>query len=462
MARDPSATENSNDRGDVGALRKLGAFAVSTLLATGGLFVLRLVKNVLFTRLLGPAGRGVYGLVTTIPDLVVSVGNLGFGLGSIYLIAQKRAPLKKILGNAIVFLFFHGILLVIAGSILLANKGFLIGQSDQIVEFRVVIIISVWLILAYHLGMDILTGIKDIHFMNGLRLLYSALPIMLMLIFWYFFQNAVWAGVGAWVLTVLIVVLATGYRLFKLFPGKPEMSRPLLREALSFGLRGNVSMFANAVVRRVDVLFIAYYHGAEAVGFYAVGVSVAEILLAVPEAVALPFLPIRLEMKQGESGSFSAFTIKYVLLFMVVACVFTAVFSKWIIFILFGKTFLQSTASLLWLLPGIIALSLYQFLKADIYSLNRPGLISWVSVLTMGCNLILNYLTIPAYGIAGAAASSSVSYLLSTVILMVFFLKKSGQKPFEVLILKRADISLLIRHIRSVIRSRGGKKDTHE
>jgi O-antigen/teichoic acid export membrane protein len=297
--------------------------------------------------------------------------------------------------------------------------------------------------------MDLLTGIKDIHFLNALRLLYSALPTVVMLLLWLLFGNAVWAGVSAWLFTVFAVVILTGYRLLRISPGHPGISLPLLKKTFSFGLRGNVSMFANAVVRRVDVLFIAYYHGAEAVGLYAVGVSVAEILLAVPGAVALPYLPIRLEMTRGDAGSFSSFTIKYVLLFMVITCSLTAIFSKWIIVTLYGEPFLRSTIPLLWLLPGIIALSIYQFLKADFFSLNRPGFISWVSVLTMMCNLLLNYLTIPAYGLAGAAASSSVSYSLSTAILLISFLKTSGRKPSELLVVKKTELSVVVCQIRN-------------
>lgn len=443
-----------------GALKQLTAFALSTLLTTGGLFILRIIKNVVFTRLLGPAGRGLFGLLSTIPELVVSMGNMGFGLGSIYLISLERADLKKILGNAALYLLLNGVLLMIVGYGLLSYEGILKSDTEMSSEYRMVVAVAVWLVLAYHLGTDILTGIKEIHFMNGLRLLQSALPIVLILILWYLLDNTIWAALGAWLLTALCVAIAIGYRLLKLNPGRLEFSRQLLKKAFSFGLRGNVSMFANAVVRRIDVLFIAHYHGTEAVGLYAVGVSMAEILLAVPDAVALPFLPIRLEMDGDEAGSFSSLTIKYVLVFMLVACSATALLSPWLIVMLYGEPFRSSTIALLWLLPGIIALSLYQFLKADMYSLNRPGLISWISSLTMIGNLILNYLTIPAYGIAGAAASSSASYILSTTILMAFFLKSSGCKLSQLILIKKTELVSIGNQIRSsVLAFHRGKTD---
>ena len=68
----------------------LGKFSLSSLAVTVILFLLRMIKNVVFTRLLGPSGRGVYGLLTTIPGLIISFGNLGFGLGSVYLLSKKK------------------------------------------------------------------------------------------------------------------------------------------------------------------------------------------------------------------------------------------------------------------------------------------------------------------------------------------------------------------------------------
>lgn len=43
------------------------------------------------------------------------------------------------------------------------------------------------------------------------------------------------------------------------------------------------------------------------------------------------------------------------------------------------------------LLPGVLALCLYDFLKTDVLGMGRPGLISQVSVAAMALNLGLNF-----------------------------------------------------------------------
>lgn len=436
------------------SLSILGKFSLSSLAVTAMLFILRMVKNIVFTRLLGPSGRGIYGLLTTIPGLIISFGNLGFGLGSVYLLSKKKYALYKILGNAFFYLLVQGTILALVGAALLSFKGILKADYHTIENFSLLVLVAIPFLLAQHTGGTLLMGIKDIDFYNILRILFSAFPMLFMVLLWLITKDALFSAMAAWTGAIAIVAVISFVQLYKKAGKRFSISIPYLKEAFSFGLRGNISMFANEVVRRIDILFIAYFLGATQVGYYAVSVSVAEILLALPEAIALPFLPIRMGMDSSEAASFSPFVIKYVFLIMVFVCGITALAGKAIIFILYGKDFFPALVPMLCLLPGILALSLYQFLKADIYSINRPGFISIVALISMTSNLVLNYLMIPLYGINGAAISSSVSYAVSTLILFVFFLRKTGLSWDAVLLVKKKDVQLVMDTIVPQIKNR--------
>ncbi|MGD9160756.1 MAG: polysaccharide biosynthesis C-terminal domain-containing protein [Desulfobacteraceae bacterium] len=432
----------------------LGKFSLSSLAVTAILFLLRMIKNVVFTRLLGPSGRGVYGLLTTIPGLIISFGNLGFGLGSIYLLSKKKYELYKVLGNAFLYLLVQGAILTMVGAAPLSFNGILKADYHTVEKFSLLVLVAIPFLLAQRTGGTLLMGIKDIHFYNILQVLFSALPMLLMVAIWLIIKDALFSALVAWTGTIIIVAVISFVRLYRKADKNFGVSIPYIKEAFSFGLRGNISMFANEVVRRVDILFIAYFLGAEQVGYYAVSVSVAEIFLALPDAISLPFLPIRMGMDQSEASSFSPFVIKYVFLIMVFVCGITAFIGKPAIFILYGREFFPALVPMLCLLPGILALSLYQFLKADIYSINRPGFISIVSLITMTCNLVLNYLMIPQYGINGAAISSSISYAISTLIILVFFLRKTGLAWDEVLLVKKKDVQFVVDNVIPQIKNR--------
>jgi O-antigen/teichoic acid export membrane protein len=430
------------------ALKSLGEFALSSLAATAVQFVLRMARNILLTRLLGPSGRGIYGVLSTLPSFVVSFGNLGFGLGSVYLVARHKRDLREVLGNALLYLVIQGAVLTFAGYLVLQVSS-PIRQNLQGVDHLVVfLLIGIPLLLAYTVTCDLLTALKEIHFANGLQVTFAIFPLVVLVLLWWLTGNALMSAVWAWLATNAGIALLGLSRIYRRAGGSPRLSYPAFREAISFGLRGNVSMWANAVVRRIDLLFVAHYAGVEAVGYYAVSVSIAEIILALPDAVSGPFLPLRLGMNETEGRHFSPFVLKYMVVIMSLACLVTALTGKWLILILYGSAFLPALLPLQWLLPGIVGLSLYQFLKADLYHMNRPGLISWVAVFTMVCNLALNVLLIPRYGAVGAAVSSSVCYLISTALLLFFVLRHTGVPLSQVLILRKEDVLLLVRQLR--------------
>lgn len=430
------------------ALKSLGEYALSSLVATALQFVLRMARNVILTRLLGPAGRGIYGLLSTLPGFVVSFGNLGYGLGCYYLVAKRKRDLREILGNSLLYLVVLGAILTVAGYITMQVSDPIRQEFKGVDHLTVLLLVSIPLLLAYNTVADLLSALKEIHFANMLKVSFSIVPIVVMLGYWWLTGNALMAAIWAWLGTNAGITLLGLVRIYRRAGGTPRLSYPALREAFSFGLRGNVNTWANAVVRRIDVLFVAHYAGMEAVGYYAASVSVAEIILALPDAVAGPFLPLRLEMEADEGRHFSPFVIKYILALMTLVCLVTALAGKWLIIILYGAAFLPSLLPLLCLLPGIVGLSLYHFVKADLYHMNRPGLISWVSVLAMICNLALNLLLIPRYGAVGAAISSSVCYLLSTGLLLFFVLRQTGVPASHALILRREDVRLLVDQVR--------------
>jgi len=430
------------------ALKSLGKFSLSTLAASTVEVPLRMARSVVFARVLGPAGMGVYRLFQTVPALAVSVGTLGFGLGSVYLVAKKKCELRTILGNTLLYALVQGALL---GGIvfLLFALGVVPRESAAGLEgILLPVCIAVPLLLFQAFAWDLLMGTKAIHLRNVLGILYAASPVLLLLALWKLSGNAVMSAVWAWIVATVLVSVFAFLRVYRRAEGAPRVSLQYMKEALSFGLRGNLSMFAGIMVRRMDVLFIAHYLGIEYVGYYAISVSIAEMLLVLPDTVSGPFLPLRLEMTEEAGRRLSVLVVKYVLPVMLVACAITALLGKPIIFVLYGSRFLPAVAPLQWLLPGILFASIWHFLKADIYSLNRPGFVSWASFITMLSNFVLNYLLIPRFGMNGAAVSSSIAHMISTGMLLWFFLRRTGCGPAEMLLLRKKDLVFAVDQLR--------------
>lgn len=429
------------------ALNDLNEFALSTFAVTVLRFGIRLLNNILFTRILGPSAKGIFGLLTAIPDLIVSFGNLGFGLGNTYLATKKRYDLKKIVGNTLLVTLLLGLLLTAICYFVLSYKGILKDDNRAVQTFSTLVILSVSFILLEKFGSDLLIATKQIHFMNLLRLVFSGLPAILLVLFWLLSGKALGSAMYAWIITIIVVGAWSFLKIISKEVLPLEISVQYLKESFSFGFRGCISILANAVTRRIDFLFIASLSGAQALGYYTVSVSVAEILLSVPDAFGRPFLPIHFELDDKDSREFAPVVIRSILFIMGIFCIAAAISGKLIILILFGKDFLPAYSSMLLLLPGVIGLSVYQILKVDLYGRDMPGFVSWCSVVAMTINIGLNFLLIPFYGINGAAISSSLSYGLATTILLVKFVHVTGNSYKEVLLVKKEDVVNMLKRL---------------
>jgi O-antigen/teichoic acid export membrane protein len=430
------------------ALQDLNAFALSTFTVTLFRFGIRLLKNVVFTRLLGPVERGVFGLLTTVPELTVSLGNLGFGLGSTYLVAKRRVALRPVLANTLLVTAALGTLLAGAGFLAFAGVGFPGAERGLLERYVPFVVAVIPLVLLQRFTEDLLVATKQIHFVNLQKAVFSGLPVVLVVALWLATGKPLLAAVGAWAGMLAVVGLWSLRRLVSGSEGPWTPSLPCARESFSYGMRGYVSILANALSRRVDVLLIASMAGAEALGYYTVAVSVTEIMLAVPEAFGRPFLPIHFGLGERDAERLTPLVVRFVLLIMLLVSLGVAVTGKLVILVLYGREFLPALDAMLLLLPGVLSLSVYQFLKVDLYKRNLPGLVSWNALLAMACNVGLNLLLIPAWGIAGASVSSSVSYTLSTAVLLAAYVRRSGIPLREVLVPRRQDLALFWSHLR--------------
>jgi O-antigen/teichoic acid export membrane protein len=429
-------------------MKDLDSFALASFATTFARFGIRLLKNIVFTRLLGPTDRGMFGLLTTVPDLVVNMGNLGYGLGSTFMVAKKRSELAPVVANTLVVTAILGVGLAAVGYGVFSYEGLLKGDRVSILRYAPLVIAMIPLVLLQNFTSDLLQSIKQIHFLNFLKLLLSGLPVPLFALLWLFSRRPLPSALGAWAVTLAVLGLWSTVRLVKNSGLSRSMSIPDLKESFSYGLRGYASILANAVTRRIDYLFIASLAGAEALGYYTVAVSMAEILLAVPEAFSRPFLPIYFGLADRDAKRFTPLVIRSVLLVMLLLCLGTAVGGKAVILVLYGRSFMPAFLPMILLLPGVLALSIYPFLKVDLFNRNRPGMVSWNSLFAMGCNVALNFLLIPSWGIVGAAVSSSLAYGLSTAGLLVRFARLSGTPWREILIVRRADLGPLWERLR--------------
>ena len=113
-----------------------------------------------------------------------------------------------------------------------------------------------------------------------------------------------------------------------------------------------------------------------------------------------------------------------------------------IIVLLYSPQFFSSVRPLQILLPGIAVGGADSILAHDIAGRGKPLVNSYISIIALIVNIILNIIWIPKFGIEGAAWASTISYGLTFVGRVLIYSRISGNSFGVILLPQRSDVAL--------------------
>ena len=113
--------------------------------------------------------------------------------------------------------------------------------------------------------------------------------------------------------------------------------------------------------------------------------------------------------------------------------------AKPLIILMYGKEYGAVAPALYSILWGIVIFPNYKFLTVDFSAKNRLGLSVAASLIGIFVNLAANIYMIPRYGIIGAGISTSLSYTILSIILVVIFKREKNLPLRDLFIPKREE-----------------------
>lgn len=400
---------------------------------------LRLLRNVLLARILGPSERGLFALLSALPDLISSATSGGLNSAVGYQAAQQR-PMGLLLSQVLVF----GCLLAGLLTVLLVA---LVREFGSELDITTQLGLLAWLLLLAVPLTVLKSGLLTLHnasggvvAFNALRLMESLAPLLLFLaLFWMWKEAALEAALISWLAGLSLVVLAGWMRLRRDQKVTLQWDHASQLELLRYGARSHPDLLFQQVMLRSDYLFIGALLGSTALGHYAMASAAAELLLIVPEAVTTPLMK-RLLQQDSEMQRLTPMALRLTATVMLGACLGMALIGEWLIVTLFGVAYQPAYPALLALLPGLFGLCYTSILRLDLLGKKRPGSISLLMGWGALVNLALNLILIPRYGIVGAAAASSIAYLWVTLALLAMYCHLSGVALWKTLIILPRDL----------------------
>jgi O-antigen/teichoic acid export membrane protein len=402
--------------------------------------VINLLIGIITARFLGPAGKGLYVLAFVLPGLFVTFGNIGLTQAIVYNLAKHSERRDEVVGS--LFIVWGGItgILTLAAYLSLpyTSQAFFPGVDTQLLKIGLLTLpASFWILCAR----ECFRGAGQYTLYNAVGLLPKLLGLSFFIVVIIILEGGAVEAIYA---NTLATALMAGLCLLGVFKyvlgGVGKLSVAFVRPLLSYGTRVHAGLILQTLENRGDILLLSHYLISSApIGLYSVGVTLAELVLNVSEAVGTVWLQrvsaalsTKMEHKTVELSRVVTIVSVFAGLLMVVVA-YPA------IYVLYGADFLPSYAPFLILLPGVVTRAPARIIGSHLQGVNRPGLISMVSGISLAVNIGINIVLIPQYGINGAALASTISYSLRSLVMLCLFSRFSSYSIFDCVLPQKDD-----------------------
>jgi O-antigen/teichoic acid export membrane protein len=391
-----------------------------------------LIVTMLVARMLGPEGRGLYAVATTVAGMGVQFGNLGLYASNTYFVSRDRQLLPELLGISLVVSFGFGSLIVGLSYVLFAGWPKLAPVSGL-----PLIISLVWVPfgLAYLLLQNLLLGLQKVRDYNKIELASKTSGGLFILLLVAGQRLTVEAALMA---ALLGVIMGFAWSLGKFRGYFGLLSLPSynsFKEQFLYGLRAYVAALLAFLGLRINLLMITFLQDPEQAGYYSIASSMAEMVYILPAMVGMILFPKIAAMNSVvEKWRFAkkvTLGLGILMLFFTIGAAFLA---RPAIRLVFGVAFLPSVPPFLWLLPGIFLLSINNCYMNFFAAIGMPMISVYAPGLALLVNFLLNLISIPYWGIVGASlstvAASGVMLSASLIYISKLRIPRDGRHSF--------------------------------
>lgn len=406
------------------------------------MMVIGIGTSVVTARALGPHDRGLFQLLVLLPVTLGNFAKLGIPQASVYFMRRKAAPASDVASNALWTALVMGTAMAVgcwfARDWIQAR---LLKDAPLEVLPPILALVPLVLLQTYFLG--IAQAQERFREYNIQQVVPNVLLLVGMSIVLYVFHLGLWGAVMTHVAITAFMAVWLALRIHRVAPLRLRLDWSLAREMLGFGGKSYVQTLAATQHQRLDQYLVGYFLEPGQVGLYAVAVNMTNVLTRVWESTGTVLFPRLAGADDRTAHAATARVARHTVFLTIVGALGILAVGPVSIWLLYGPKFHGAIAPMLWLLPGLVMMALYQILTRNFTSRGKQEINILAAVLALALNIGLNVFLIPRWGIAGAAISHDLSYSVAAVVLMVAFVRESGHGFAETIVLRGAELRAL-------------------
>jgi O-antigen/teichoic acid export membrane protein len=404
------------------------------------LIIAGLIISVILSRKLGPVGFGVYSAIMVLPLIVVSFAQLGIRASSIFHVGRKHYEEKDTIGSILLILVMTSLL-----AILITGVGFMFLKDDSYTNLYIILVlltIPFRLAMAYFGGIFI--GKEQIGRSNFINWFSEFIHLLAVVIFVWLLNWHIAGALLAMIVAHGFITIWALYILRREFGYRLTIRRDILKSMLSLGFVFALSFGIIQLNYRIDILLLQELSTMTEVGYYSLGVSIAEKLWQLPLAIGVVLMSRTVNTDDQQAiNNTTARLVRVSLVAGLIVSVVMFLLSPSLLPAIWGEKFRPSVDTIRYILPGILFISVYRILNSRLAGIGKPQISVFVFTPALIINVLLNLWWIPLYGAFGAVMATNVSYSLGTLAYIIIYSRIVGMPVSEIFTFKKNDFAFI-------------------
>ncbi len=401
--------------------RMVSKQVIGNLGAQGGALACVSAASLLVARIGGPTVLGYYALLRVLPWLLGVVVSCGLPTATAYFLAGEHGKDRRVRPTLAVMAVAGAALSALAWLALAVpfhHVFFKQMPMELIVAMTISVVTWLWNVTAK----ACCQGTGDI---AGANLLIVAEE------FWFvpvYASLRVWTGRGGVTLVVATLIVSGALytvtaliRLFTrgFFSGWGLPSPRLAGRIAAFGARGQLGNMLWLTNLRFDFVLLGALAGPAVLGVYAVASKFAELMRLVPTAVNYVLYPRYARLGRVKATAEARKVLPRITALTMIMTPFLAVATFVALPVLYGKAFHGAILPAEVIIIGLSIEGAAAVSSAYLLGLGRPGLNSAGMGVGATITVSLDLILIPRLGAMGGAITSAITYLTTTVVLVM-------------------------------------------
>lgn len=418
----------------------LTASLISTIAGVGSL-VFGFASSVVTARLLGAHGAGLVAFAIWFGTATATIA--GLGIQDILLrymgIAGDGEASRRGLARTLLRPFTVATLVATVGMLLWAGYQWSLGDVEMTAVWLATAVFN--LAFAYgSMSLSAARGSKDFA-ASARQVLYGCLLQLPFVVVGAYFFGAAGAMLGQIVRHLPQALALRKYVVRTPEPKQDALTPPMRAYGRNVWLSNIVGLF---IWTRIEFLFLGIAHAPAEIGYFAVGMTLAGLVVQLPEQMSAALLPYfghhhdRNDTAQLERSYRRVF--RWVALFVMPVCFGGAAIMPELLPLIFGQAFAPAVpaAVILMASSGITALTIFP--DAMITARERSGFMLKASIVTALATVILLSLVVPSGGATGAAIVRAIVHI-AWLVVPAFYCWRYLSMPPPVLDIARIALS---------------------